>query len=118
MRRIGVAFFLAVAGGGCAGNGASGPTVPDSLLVDAIVAVYSSTAKAHLEGTDPDSARFEAARRLGLDTATVNRTIEYLADNPDSAAAVYQRALDSLIMIERDLKAAPDLDSLKAHIRG
>lgn len=110
--------LLALTAGGCTSDRPTGPTVPDSLLVAAIVDVYSATARAHLEDTDPDSARYEAARRLGLDTATVNRTIEYLAQNPDSAAAVYQRALDSLVMLERDLNAAPSLDSLRRHIRG
>lgn len=121
MRSIGAVLVLSLAvaaGGGCTGSEPAGATVPDSLLVDAIVEVYSATAKAHLEGTDADSARFEAAKRLGIDTATFNRTIEYLAENPDSASAVYQRALDSLVMLERSLKATPNLDSLRSHVRG
>lgn len=114
-----VLLTLGLAGAGCTGpSEPAGTTLPDSLLVGAIVEIYSATARAHLDGTDPDSARFEAANRLGVDTAAFNRTIEYLALNPDSAAAVYQRALDSLVMTERRLKSAANLDSLKARIRG
>jgi hypothetical protein len=92
--------------------------VPDSLLVDVIVDVYTATARAHLEGTDPKQARVEALEPFGIDTATLNRTIDYLTDEPDSAAAVYQRALDSLVVIQRELRSLPERDSLAGVIRG
>ena len=103
---------------GCGGNGSAGTGIPDSLLVDVLVDVYSATARAHLDGTDPDSARVEAMAHFGLDTVALNRTLHYFAQNPDSAATVYQRALDSLIVVQRNLRSAPELDSLARHIRG
>jgi len=103
---------------GCGANGSASPGIPDSLLVDVLVDVYSATARARLDGTNPDSARVEALAHFGLDTVSLNRTLHYFAENPDSAATVYQRALDSLIVVQRNLRSAPELDSLSRHIHG
>ncbi|HEX9658807.1 MAG TPA: hypothetical protein VGA18_00840 [Rhodothermales bacterium] len=119
MRPAVVALLLGgVVLSGCESKGSAGPGIPDSLLVDVLVDVYSATARAHLDGTDPDSARVEAMAHFGLDTVALNRTLHYFAENPDSAATVYQRALDSLIVFQRNLRSAPELDSLARHIRG
>lgn len=121
MRPVVAVLILAgvtVAGTGCGDRSGARRDIPDSLLVGVLVDVYSATARAHLEGTDPKVARAEAVARFGLDTLSLNRTLDYFAENPDSAAPVYQRALDSLIVHRRNLRSAPDLDSLEAHIRG
>ena len=102
----------------CAGSDSGRTAVPDSLLVDVLVAVYTATAKAHLDGTDPKVARAEAVKPFGIDTAALDRKLEYLADNPDSASVIYQMALDSLVVVERKLKTPLTLDSLRRGVRG
>jgi hypothetical protein len=102
----------------CGDNAANRERIPDSLLVDVLVEVYTATAKAHLEGTDPELARVEAIRQFGIDTVVLNRTIDYLAENPDSAAVVYKRALDSLIVEQRELRSIPVRDSLSRIVPG
>lgn len=113
-----ILICLGMSAFGCGDNNAEESPIPDSLLVGVLVDVYSATARAHLDGTDASMARVEALARFGLDTTDFNRTLTFLAENPDSAASVYQRALDSLIVVEQDLRSAPDLDSLQKHIRG
>lgn len=102
---------------GCGTGDRSVQGVPDSLLVDAIVGVYTASARARLEGTDPAVARAEVLAGIGLDTMRFNRTLDDLAASPDSAAAVYQRALDSLVVSERNLKSGATRDSLEMQIR-
>lgn len=103
---------------GCGGGSKDGPPIPDSLLVDVLVDVYSATARAHLESLNADSARAEAVARFGLDTADLTRTLNYFAENPDSASKFYQGALDSLVRIQRELRSRPEADSLALHLRG
>lgn len=113
-----VLVLVMLTSAGCGTDNTGNPGVPDSLLVGVIVDVYAATARAHLDGTDPGLARAEVMERHGLDTMVLNRTLEHLIENPDSAAAVFQRALDSLIVIQRNLRSEPELDSLKKHVRG
>jgi len=103
---------------GCDDRAQTSGGVPDSLLVDVIVEVFAATARAELNGADPGSARQEALSKFGLDTAVFRQTLRVLAEDPDSAAVVYQRALDSLVVIQRNLRAVPELDSLSRAIRG
>ena len=103
---------------GCGDHSRTSEGVPDSLLVDVIVEVFAATARAELDGTDSGVARQEALARFGLDTAALSQTLKVLAEDPDSAAVVYQRALDSLVVIQRNLRSPPVLDSLARAVRG
>lgn len=121
MRSVGIIVLLVVlmsSGIGCTSDVDSQSGIPDSLLVDVLVHVYSAAARAKLQGTDIDLARIEALEKFHLDTTGLNRTLDHLAAHPDSAALVYQRALDSLIVIQRELRAASDIDSLQKLVRG
>jgi len=103
---------------GCGSPAQTSGGVPDSLLVGVIVEVFSATARAELNGTDPGIARQEALAKFGLDTMALSQTLKVLAEDPDSAAVVYQRALDSLVVIQRGLRSVPELDSLSRAVRG
>lgn len=111
------ALLLALSTSGCIGGGVDQTGISDSLKVAVLVDVYTATAKARLDGTDPESARIGALSRHHLDTLSLNAMIDYFAENPDSATDLYQQALDSLVILQREMKSSSELDSLAARLR-
>lgn len=78
------------------GNSTEAPTAPDPALVAALVDLHLADARAETTGENRDSLRAAALARHGLDTTSVHRTLDRLAERPEEAALLFQHVTDSL----------------------
>ncbi len=102
----------------------------DSLLVRALADSHLAAARAARTGEDLDSLRHASLAQIGVDTATLSRTIEIYARHPDHFLRLYDRVTDHLRHQQEQLEpsvtvpqllpdtlqyADPDLDDRRDH---
>lgn len=94
--RVGfVLTFVAVLGVGCVGSEERRP-VPDSTMVDLLIELHLSVARAEFTNEIPPDIRDSIFTAYDVDSTTYAQAITYYAEHPDEYAEIYSRVLDRL----------------------
>ena len=85
--------------------------VPDSTMVDMLIELHLSVARAEVTNSVPANIRDSILTAYEVDSTAYAEAVTYLAEHPDKYAEIYSRVLDKLNSERIPLGFAPEAET-------